>query len=65
MYLDEFDNALNDFKKLDYSSMYSLNIACSQELYKIIQQQQSVIETFGHAMQQLKTEIDEIKAKMN
>ena len=28
---------VDDFKKLDYSSMYSLNIAATQELYKIIQ----------------------------
>ena len=31
-----YGGKVNDFKKLDYSSMYSLNIAATQELYKII-----------------------------
>jgi hypothetical protein len=32
-----YGKKINDFLKLDYSALYSLNIACSQELYKIIQ----------------------------
>ena len=38
-----YGKKVNDFKKLDYNSLYSLNIACSQELYKIIQKQQEQI----------------------
>jgi len=34
----------NDFNKLDYSSLYTLNIAATQELYKLIQQQNILIE---------------------
>ena len=32
-----YGKKVDDLKKLDYSSMYSLNIAATQELYKIIQ----------------------------
>ena len=38
-----YGKKVNDFKKLDYSSMYSLNIAATQELYKIIQDLQNRI----------------------
>ena len=34
---------MNDFLKLDYQSSYCLNIKATQELYKIIQQQQTTI----------------------
>ena len=30
-----YGKKVDDFKKLDYSSMYSLNIAATQELYKL------------------------------
>jgi hypothetical protein len=39
---------VNDFKRLDYECLYCLNIAATQELYKIIQQLQeriSILET--------------------
>ena len=32
-----YGKKVNDFNKLDYSSLYSLNIAGNQELYKLIQ----------------------------
>jgi len=39
-----YGKKVDDFNKLDYSSLYSLNIACSQELYKLVQQQKLKIE---------------------
>ena len=38
---------VNDFKKLDYSSMYSLNIAATQEIYIIILNLENRIKTYG------------------
>ena len=38
-----FGKKVNDFKKLDYQSLYCLNIAATQELYNIIQQLQNRI----------------------
>jgi hypothetical protein len=35
---------VNDFKKLDYQSLYCLNISATQELYKIIKDLQARIE---------------------
>jgi hypothetical protein len=39
-----FGKKVNDFKKLDYESLYCLNIAATQELYKLIQQQNTIIQ---------------------
>jgi hypothetical protein len=39
-----FGKKVNDFKKLDYESLYCLNIAATQELYKLIQQQNAIIQ---------------------
>ena len=39
-----FGKKVNDFKKLDYQSLYCLNIAATQELYKIIKDLQARIE---------------------
>ena len=39
-----FGKKVNDFKKLDYQSLYCLNIAATQELYKIIKELQARIE---------------------
>jgi len=38
-----YGKKVNDFLKLDYESLYCLNIKATQELYKIIQQQQTTI----------------------
>jgi hypothetical protein len=46
-----------DFKKLDYSSLYSLNIKATQELYKLVKDQEGIIET-------LKTRINELENKI-
>jgi hypothetical protein len=46
-----------DFKKLDYSSLYSLNIKATQELYKLIREQETIIET-------LQTRIIELENKI-
>jgi hypothetical protein len=43
-----FGKKVNDFKKLDYQSLYCLNIAATQELYNIIKQLEnriSILET--------------------
>ena len=32
-----YGKKVNDFKKLDYESLYNLNIAATQQLYKLIQ----------------------------
>jgi hypothetical protein len=39
-----YGKKVEDFKRLDYESLYCLNIAGTQELYKIIQQQQQQID---------------------
>lgn len=39
-----FGKKTNDFKKLDYQSLYCLNIAATQDLYKIIKELQARIE---------------------
>ena len=51
-----YGKKVDDFKKLDYSSLYSLNIKATQELYKLIQHQQTIIEN-------LKTRIIELENK--
>ena len=38
-----YGKKVNDFKRLDYESLYCLNIAATQELYKIIQKQETII----------------------
>lgn len=52
-----YGKKVKDFKKLDYSSLYSLNIKATQELYKLIQHQQSIIEN-------LQTRIIELENKI-
>ena len=52
-----YGKKVDDFKKLDYSSLYSLNIKATQELYKLIQHQQTIIEN-------LKTRIIELENKI-
>jgi hypothetical protein len=52
-----YGKKVEDFKKLDYSSIYSLNIKATQELYKLIQHQQTIIEN-------LKTRIIELENKI-
>jgi hypothetical protein len=39
-----YGKKVNDFKRLDYESLYCLNIAATQELYKIINDLQKRIE---------------------
>jgi hypothetical protein len=48
-----YGKKVNDFNKLDYSSLYSLNIACTQELYKIIQEQKNKIDQLEQRIIQL------------
>jgi hypothetical protein len=52
-----YGKKVKDFKKLDYSSLYSLNIKATQELYKLIQHQQSIIDN-------LQTRIIELENKI-
>jgi len=53
-----YGKKVDDFLKLDYKSLYCLNIKATQELYKTIQKQQEIINT-------LKTEINHIKSVLN
>jgi len=46
-----YGKKVEDFLKLDYSSLYSLNIACTQELYKIIQEQTIIIENLKNRIE--------------
>ena len=39
-----YGKKVEDFKRLDYESLYCLNIAGTQELYKLIQQQNIIIQ---------------------
>jgi len=53
-----YGKKVQDFNKLDYSSLYSLNLACTQELYKIIQEQRIKID-------ELERRIIELEKKFN
>ena len=53
-----YGKKVNDFLKLDYSSLYSLNIKATQSIYQLIQQQQEIIN-------QLKRDVEELKTKIN
>jgi hypothetical protein len=53
-----YGKKVEDFKRLDYESLYCLNIAGTQELYKIIQSQQQQIYN-------LQMQIDELKQLIN
>ena len=39
-----YGKKVEDFKRLDYESLYCLNISATQELYKLIQQQNIIIQ---------------------
>ena len=39
-----YGSKINDFKTLDYKSIFSLNVRATQELYKLIQQQNQIIQ---------------------
>jgi len=39
-----YGKKVNDFLKLDYQSLYCLNIKATQELYKIVKEQEILIE---------------------
>jgi hypothetical protein len=49
-----YGKKVKDFLKLDYSSLYSLNIACTQELYKIVKEQEIIIENLKNRIELLK-----------
>ena len=51
-----YGKKVEDFKQLDYKSLYALNIAATQELYKLVQQQNALI-------QDLQTQINNLKIK--
>lgn len=48
-----YGKKVNDFLKLDYSSLYSLNIKATQELYTIIQSQQEQINDLNEKIKTL------------
>ena len=52
-----YGKKVKDFKKLDYSSLYSLNIKATQELYKLIQHQQTIIENLKIRIIELENKI--------
>lgn len=56
-----YGKRVNDFNKLDYSSLYTLNIACTQELYKIIQQQKNKI---NELTEQYNTKLYELEQRI-
>ena len=49
-----YGKKIDDFLKLDYKSLYCLNIKATQELYKIIQQQQLIINDIQNILMLLK-----------
>ena len=53
-----FGTLANDIHTIDYNSIFTLNLCATQELYKIIQQQQDIIN-------QLKKDVEELKMKIN
>ena len=48
-----FGKKVNDFRRLDYESLYCLNIAGTQELYKLIQQQNIIIQDLQKRIEML------------
>ena len=53
-----YGTKVNDFHTLDKSYIYTLNVCATQDLYKLIQQQQEMIN-------QLKRDLEELKTKIN
>ena len=53
-----YGTKVNDFHTLDKSYIYTLNVCATQDLYKLIQQQQEIIN-------QLKRDVEELKMKIN
>ena len=49
-----FGKKVNDFRRLDYESLYCLNIAGTQELYKLIEQQNIIIQDQQNQINELK-----------
>jgi len=48
-----YGKKVSDFNKLDYSSLYTLNIACNQELFKLIQSNSQKIKTLNSRLNEL------------
>jgi len=48
-----YGKKVNDFKRLDYESLYCLNIAGTQELYKLIEQQNIIIQDLQKRIEML------------
>jgi len=48
-----YGKKVNDFLKLDYSSLYTLNIKCNQELYKIYLNQQEKLNNLNKRIMNL------------
>jgi hypothetical protein len=53
-----YGKEINDFHTLKKDYIFTLNVCATQELYKLIQQQNNII-------QNLQTQIDELKSKIN
>ena len=45
-----YGKRVNDFKKLDYSSLYSLNIKATQEMMKIIEEQTNELNELNNRL---------------
>ena len=48
-----YGTKVNDFKTLDYKSIFSFNVKATQELYKLIQQQNQIIQDLQNRLSTL------------
>lgn len=60
-----YGTKVNDFKSVDYKSIFSLNVAVTQELYKIIQEQKQQLEKQNTIIEDLKQRMERLESKLN
>jgi hypothetical protein len=53
-----YGREVDDFHAVDYESLSMLNVSATQELYKLILEQQNIIDTKNNEMDEIKVEFD-------
>ena len=59
-----YGEEVNDFRTVDYEGLTTLNISATQELSKLVREQQAEIKTLQEAVQEMRASPDEIKAPL-
>mgnify|MGYP003954758465 CR=1 FL=1 len=53
-----YGREVDDFHSVDYESLSMLNVSATQELYKLILEQQNIIDAKNNEMDEIKVEFD-------